>query len=55
MLETEKVVNIGSQVPMILRRPFLAIANALINCRNEMMRMSFGNMSLILSIFNMQR
>ena len=29
---------------MILGRPFLATANALINYRNGMMRISFGNM-----------
>jgi len=54
-IKTEKVSNLASQVPVILRRPFLATANALINCRNEMMRLSFGNMTIELNIFNMQR
>jgi len=40
---------------VILGRPFLATANALINCRNGMMRLSFGNMNVELNIFNMQR
>jgi len=53
--ETEKVSNLVSKVPMILGRPFLATANAFINCRNGMMRLSFGNMTVKLNIFNMQR
>ncbi|XP_052297086.1 uncharacterized protein LOC127902277 [Citrus sinensis] len=36
-------------------RPFLATANALINCRNGLMNLSFGNMTLELNIFNMYR
>jgi len=55
MIETEKVSNFTSQVLMILGRPFLATANALINCRNSMMRLSFDNMNVKLNIFNMQR
>ena len=52
VLETEKVANVAKQIPVILGRPFLATANALINCRNGMMRLSFGNMTLELNIFN---
>ena len=55
VLETEKVANVANQIPVILGRPFLATANALINCRNGMMRLSFGNMTLELNIFNLQR
>jgi len=55
VIETEKVSNLTSQVPVILGRPFLATANALINYRNGMMRLSFGNMTVKLNIFNMQR
>ena len=47
--------NAASQVPVILRRPFLATANALINCRNGMIRLYFGNMTVELNIFNLQR
>jgi len=54
VIETEKVSNVASQVPMILGRPFLITANALINCRNGMMRLPFGNMIVELNIFNMQ-
>ena len=54
-IEIEKVSNLASQVPVILGHPFLATANALINYKNGMMRLSFGNMTLELNIFNMQR
>jgi hypothetical protein len=33
VLDTEPVQNVGVQIPVILGRPFLATANALINCR----------------------
>jgi hypothetical protein len=36
---------------VILGRPFLATANALINCRTEVMKISFGNMIVELNIF----
>jgi len=55
VIKTENVSNIASQVPVILGHHFLATANALINCRNGMMRLSFSNMTLELKIFNMQR
>jgi len=55
VIETKKVLNLASQVPVILGHPFLATAIELINCRNEMMRLSFGNMTIELNIFNMQR
>ena len=55
VIEIEKVSNLASQVPVILGHPSLATANALINCRNGMMRLSFGNMTVELNIFNMQR
>jgi len=49
VIETEKVSTLASQVPVILEHPFLATANAL----NGMMRLSFGNMTVELNIFNM--
>ena len=55
VIETEKVSNIASQVPVILGCPLLANANALINCIIGMMRLSFGNTTLELNIFSMQR
>ena len=41
-----------AQIPVILGRPFLATSNALINCRNGVMKLSFGNMTIELNIFN---
>ena len=52
VLDTEPVVHSNSQIPVILGRPFLATSNAHINCRNGLMQLSFGNMTLELNIFN---
>jgi hypothetical protein len=43
------------EIPMILRRPFLATANALINCRSGVMKISFGNMTVELNIFHIRK
>ena len=40
---------------MILGRPFLATANSLINCRTEVMKISFGNMTVELNIFDINK
>ena len=40
-------------VPVILRRPFLATTNALINFQNGVMKLFFGNMTLELNVFNL--
>ncbi|KAH9717199.1 hypothetical protein KPL71_021736 [Citrus sinensis] len=53
VLEMEPIANECKQIPIILGRPFLATANALINCRNGLMNLSFGNMTLELNVFNM--
>ena len=52
MLDTQPVVNQGTQFPVILSRPFLATANAIIHCRGGLMTLSFGNMTVNLNIFN---
>jgi len=39
-------------IPVILGRPFLATSNALINCRNGVIKLSFGNMALKMNVFN---
>jgi len=41
-----------NRIPVILGCPFLATSNALINCRNGLMKLSFGNMTLEMNIFN---
>jgi len=42
VLETQLVSNPKAQTPVILGRPFLTTANAIINCRNRSMRLTFG-------------
>jgi len=41
-----------NRIPVILGCSFLATSNALINCRNGLMKLSFGNMTLEINIFN---
>jgi hypothetical protein len=52
VIDTEPVHDVANQIPVILGRPFLATANALINCRTGVMKISFGNMMVELNIFN---
>ena len=52
VLETEQVKNPKNQIPIILGRPFLATSNALINCRNGLIKLTFGNMTIDLNIFH---
>ena len=51
VLDTQPVEACNS-IHVILGRPFLATSNALINCRNGLMKLSFGNMILEINIFN---
>ena len=53
VLDTEPIANEPNHVPIILGRPFLATANAIINCRNGFMQLIFGNMTLELNIFHL--
>ena len=55
VLDTKSMPKAESHTPAILGCPFLAIYNALINCRNGMMKLFFANMTLNLNIFNLQR
>ncbi|XP_022855692.1 uncharacterized protein LOC111376912 [Olea europaea var. sylvestris] len=52
VLDTHPVLNSNAQIPVILGRPFLATSNALINCRNGILQLSFGNMTVEMNIFN---
>jgi hypothetical protein len=51
VLDTQ-LVEACNSIPVILGRPFLATSNALINCRSGLMKLSFGNMTLEMNIFN---
>jgi hypothetical protein len=52
VLDTKPVPHPERLIPVILGRPFLATANACINCRTGVMEISFGNMKVRLNIFN---
>jgi hypothetical protein len=52
VIDTEPVHYVANQIPVILGRPFLATAKALINCRTGVMKISFGKMTVELNIFN---
>jgi hypothetical protein len=52
ILDTEPTLHPDNGIPIILGRPFLATANALINCRNGRMKITFGSMTAELNIFN---
>ena len=53
VLDTEPIAREPNHVPIILGRPFLVTANAIINCRNGVMQLTFGNMTLELNIFHL--
>ena len=52
VLDTEPIAVGPNHVPIILGRPFLATSNAIINCRNGVLQLTFGNMALELNIFH---
>jgi len=51
VLDMESTHNLA-QISIILGRPFLATANACINCRTSVMDISFRNKKIKLKIFN---
>ena len=53
VLDTEPDSNEPNHVPIILGRPFMATANAIINCRNGVMQLTFGNKTLEVNIFHL--
>jgi hypothetical protein len=46
VIGTEPMHDVVNQIPVILGRPFLATANALINYRTGVMKISFENMTV---------
>uniref|UniRef100_A0A2N9EG65 Retrotransposon gag domain-containing protein n=1 Tax=Fagus sylvatica TaxID=28930 RepID=A0A2N9EG65_FAGSY len=52
ILDIEPTLHPSANIPIILGRPFLAIANTLINCSNGRMKITFGSMTAELNIFN---
>ncbi|KAL6310558.1 hypothetical protein AAG906_015296 [Vitis piasezkii] len=55
ILDTDPFVKEANYIPIILGRPFLATSNAIINCRNRLMQLTFGNMTLELNVFYMSK
>ena len=55
VLDTGPIASEPNHVPIILGRPFLATANAIINCWNGVMQLTFGNMTLELNIFHLNK
>ena len=55
MVDTEPIAVGANHVPIILGRPFLATSNAIINFRNRVMQLTFGNMTLELNIFHLSK
>ena len=55
VLDIEPVSERANYVPIILGRPFLATSNAIINFRNGVMQLTFGNMTLELNIFHLSK
>ena len=53
VLDTKPIASEPNHLPIILGRPFMATANAIINCRNGVMQLTFGNMTLELNIFHL--
>ena len=53
VLDTEPIAIGPNHVPIILGTPFLATSNAIINCWNGVMQLTFGNMTLELNIFHL--
>ena len=54
VLDTEPVATGANYVPIILGRQFIATSNAIINFRNGVMQLTFGNMTLELNIFHLR-
>ena len=55
MVDTKPVSVGANYVPIILGRPFLATSNEIINCKNGVMQLTFGNMTLELNIFHFRK
>ena len=53
--DTEPMHNTSSQIPVIFRRPFLAMIDATIKVRSGIMMLVFGNMTLNIKIFSNPR
>ncbi|XP_052198301.1 uncharacterized protein LOC127805589 [Diospyros lotus] len=55
VLDTQPHQGPQSPIPVILGRPFLATSNAITNCRNGIMKLSFGNMTVEMNVFKVAK
>jgi len=55
VLDIKPVQNVRIQIHIILGQPFLATTNAIINYRTGVMKISFGNMTVELNIFDISK
>ena len=55
VLDTEPAAAGASYILIILGRPFLVTSNAIINCINGVMQLTFGNMTIELNIFHLSK
>ncbi|XP_026449167.1 uncharacterized protein LOC113349408 [Papaver somniferum] len=55
ILDTQPVADPSGQIPIILGRPFLATANAIIKCRNGIMELTFGSWKMEVNVFIVAR
>ncbi|KAF5470838.1 hypothetical protein F2P56_011326 [Juglans regia] len=52
VLDMQQPATTIYQAPVILGCPFLPTSNALINCRSGVLKLTFGNMTLEMNVFN---
>ncbi|KAH9671232.1 hypothetical protein KPL70_017283 [Citrus sinensis] len=55
VIDTQPIQDSRKHIPFILGRPFLATADAHIQCRTGNIQLSFGNMTIELNIFNIAK
>jgi len=55
VLETQPVSNPRAQTPVILGRPFFATVNVIINYKNGSMRLTFGDITREVNVFNLKK
>lgn len=55
VLDTQPHQGSHPPIPDILGRPFLTTSNAIINCRNGVMKLSFGNMTVEMNVFKVSK
>ena len=53
VLDIKPITSGPNHVSIILGGPFFATSNAIINCRNGVIQLTFGNMTLELNIFHL--